>query len=200
MSKRVVIAIEGINGIGKTTAIRGCRPHLLDVPNRYWWFGHEHQDGVGLVLREQLQSGLDPSPKALALLFAAARIDSYERRCADQHPKTVLVYDRFLWSSLAYHSVRCDELWVRGINQQSPQADFNILLDADPNQINREDHTKFPGVFGRNQKFLQQVRQNFLELTEQNPGRSAVIDATQPSGIVATQLADQIKTYLRKNR
>lgn len=201
MSNRTVIAIEGINGLGKSTAMRNCRPHLLDLPDRYWWFGHEMQDGLGAEFVRMLKQGLELSPQALALMYAAARIDSYERRCADQHLRTVLVYDRFLWSSLAYHSVRCDPLWVQGINQQSPRADFNILLDADPEQLAKRDScTKFPGTYPKDIKFLQTARQNFLALAEQHPGRVAVIDAMQEPGVVAAQVAEEIRNFLSRSR
>lgn len=196
--RRLVIAVEGINGLGKTTVIHNSRPHLVET-GHYFWFGHEMQDGLGAVLRQQLRDGMKLPPSALALAFAASRIDSYERRCADQHERAVLVYDRFLWSSLAYNSVRCDPLWVRGINQQSPRADFNILLDADPGKlVKRDPATKLPGVFPDKVQFLQKVRLNFLELVEQNPGQAAVIDALQDPGVVAKAVADEIRKFLSR--
>lgn len=196
----LVIAIEGINGIGKTEVVRNCQVHLQDSTYKFW-FGHETQDGLGQKFNQMLKQGLKVSPQALALMFAAGRIDSYERRCSDQEPETVLVYDRFLWSSLAYHSVRCDPLWVQGINQQGPQADFNILLDADPEQLEqRELHSKFPGVFPKKPQFLQDVRQNFLELVEKHPGHAAVIDGMQAPGEVAQQVVTEIRGFLARSK
>jgi len=196
--KTRIIAIEGINGIGKTEAIRNCRPHL-DVHQTNFWFGHELQDGIGLQFREMLHRGTELTPPAMALLFASARIDSYTRRCREHPDGAVLVYDRFLWSSLSYHSVRCDPLWVRGINQHSPAADLNILLDADPKLLTRrEDRTKLPKMFPKDAEFLQQVRENFLDLVRQNPGHAVVLDAMQPPGELARRMADEIHKFVAR--
>ena len=198
--KRIVIAIEGINSIGKTETIRRCR-ELLEPPSSTYnfWFGHEQQDGVGATFLKMLQQGTEMRPEALALMFAAGRIDSYNRRCADQPQGTVLMYDRFLWSSLAYHSIKCDPLWVQGINQQGPRADFNILLDADPKDLQRrKQNSKFVNTFPREREYQQQIRQNFLDLVKQHPGRACVIDAAPEQAAVAQAAAQEIRTFLAK--
>ncbi|KKN43863.1 hypothetical protein LCGC14_0698770 [marine sediment metagenome] len=193
-----IIAIEGINGVGKTEVIRNCRVHLQDS-TRDFWFGHEMQDGVGAAFQQLMRRGAELPPQALALMFAACRLDSHQRRCTDQEPGTVLVYDRFLWSSLAYHSVRCDPLWVQGINQQSPRADLNILLDADPEELSkRTANTKFIGTFPVDLEFRRQVRNNFLDLAKQNPGHAVAVDAMQQPGEMAQQVVAEIRGFLAK--
>ncbi len=200
--KRIVIAIEGINSIGKTEVL-GRLQELLQPPRSTYtfWFGHEQQDGVGAQFLQLLRRGHDPSPAALALMFAAGRIDSYRNRCADQPPGTVLVYDRFLWSSLAYHSIKCDPMWVQGINQEGPRADLNILLDADPVAlVTREQNSKFVNTFPRDLEYQQTIRQNFLDLVKQNPGRACVVDAAQDPIAVAAVAANEIRSFLTKGR
>ena len=196
--KNIVIAIEGINSIGKTEAISRCRK-LLEPNSTYgWWFGHEQQDGLGARFLQMLQQGTELAPETLALMFAAGRIDSYGRRSAEL-PGTVLVYDRFLWRSLAYHSIKCDPLWVRGINQQGPRADLNVLLDADPTVlVQRDQNSKFVNTFSRELEYQQTIRQNFLDLVKQHPGRSCVVDAAQEPTEVAQEVAGEIRRFLAK--
>lgn len=196
--KRIVIAIEGINSIGKTNVMQRL-PGLLESSTYEFWFGHEQQDGVGAKFLQMMRSGLEPAPEATALMFAAGRIDSYGRRCADQLPGTVLVYDRFLWTSLAYHSIKCDSLWVQGINQQGPRADLNILLDAEPKALaKRAQNSKFVNTFPHDLEYQQQLRQNFLDLVKQHPGRSYVVDASQTQQEVAAEVRDEIKRFLAR--
>ncbi|MEK6608904.1 MAG: dTMP kinase [Myxococcota bacterium] len=127
----LLIALEGIDGAGTTTQTR-----LLAA-----WMGHrglavhatrEPSDGpVGLLLRQILRGAIGSDARAVALLFAADRINHVEREigpalAAGRH----VVTDRYVLSSLAYQSLDCDEVWIETINRFARPADITLLLDV----------------------------------------------------------------------
>jgi dTMP kinase len=73
-------------------------------------------------------------PCALALLFAADRLDHWE---AEIRPRLEegcdVISDRYVLSSLAYQAVSTgDAAWVAAINARAPAADLTLFLRVSP--------------------------------------------------------------------
>lgn len=90
---------------------------------------------MGRLVRASLAVSGDPGasvdPQALALLFAADRIDHLRREIepaldAGQH----VICDRYLLSSWAYQSLDCPLEWVRAINGRAPWPDLTLWLEV----------------------------------------------------------------------
>jgi dTMP kinase len=68
-------------------------------------------------------------PAALALLFAADRLDHI---ASEVEPAlaagTIVLSDRYVLSSLAYQALDCDAAWVQEINARAPRPDLTLLL------------------------------------------------------------------------
>jgi dTMP kinase len=126
-----LIALEGIDGSGTTTqsarlaeALRsaGYPVHLTREPS----------DGpLGHTLREILRGAHDSvDPGAVALLFAADRLDHLQREILPAIVAgTHVVTDRYVTSSLAYQSLTVDRAWVVELNRRHRPADLTVLLD-----------------------------------------------------------------------
>lgn len=191
-----LIAVEGINRIGKTAAIAAAvqtlqeKGFIVDVD-------HELSAGVGRTLRGILQHGTQLNPHVVAMLFVSARLDSYRRNTSRLEAGTSIVYDRFLWSSLAYHSALCDPIWVASINARSPAADFNIVLDADPNALrHRANRSKIASRYANDLALQRVIRQNYLDLVMEYPDKAALVDAVQPVPQVAETIAQIVQQVL----
>ena len=132
--------LEGLDGAGTTTQAellrdwlqkRGRRVHLTAEPSR---------GPVGALVRQILAGRVTGGasgavePAALALLFAADRLDHV---ASEVEPRLAAGYDvvsdRYALSSLAYQAVATgDAGWVEEINARAPAPDLTVFLDVRP--------------------------------------------------------------------
>jgi dTMP kinase len=130
------IVLEGLDGAGTTTQARllgealrrqGRRAHVTNEPSG---------GPVGALLRQVLQKRINGGaadgfdPDALALLFAADRLDHLS---AEVLPRLAagedVVSDRYTLSSLAYQALTTgDARWVTTINGRARAPDLTIFL------------------------------------------------------------------------
>jgi dTMP kinase len=132
-----LVAIEGIDGSGISTQAR----MLVDYLSR-----HEHpamltaepsNGPVGQLLKRLLAPGvMAPSPSSLrilGLLFAADRLDHYQRVVAPALAKgTTVVSDRWYHSSLAYQRTAIERDWIMALHRHTRAPDVTVYLAVKP--------------------------------------------------------------------
>ena len=127
-----LIAIEGIDGAGTTTQARRLVDWLV-AAGRPAHLTREPSTGpVGQLLRSVLSGGAGAvDPAAVALLFAADRVDHLEREIEPaRRAGQVVVSDRYLLSSLAYQGLTVPRAWVAEINRRAPLPELTLLVDV----------------------------------------------------------------------
>jgi dTMP kinase len=137
MKRGRFIVLEGLDGAGTTTQAdrlgtwlraRGRRVHVTAEPT-----GGPIGGLIRLALSRRLvgHGGGDLDPEALALLFAADRLDHL---ASDIEPKLRqgidVVSDRYVLSSLAYQGLTCDPRWVADINARARPPDLTVFLEV----------------------------------------------------------------------
>lgn len=126
------IAIEGIDGSGTTLQTRALAAWLARRGHTVLETREPSGGAIGTLVRERLSvraAALDPA--ALALLFAADRLDHVHREVEPALASgAVVLTDRYLLSSLAYQSLDCDATWVRAINARAPNPDLTLVLEV----------------------------------------------------------------------
>lgn len=141
----VFLVIEGIDGAGTTTQasriasfLRGRRRlvHVTREPS-----GGPIGSMLRLVLTQRLTMASRNRDAAMALLFAADRIDHIETDVAPHlRDGYVVISDRYELSSIIYQSsgvandVERKELiqWIRSCNRYALRPDLTIVVDVDP--------------------------------------------------------------------
>jgi dTMP kinase len=125
------IVIEGIDGAGTTTQARLLCEWIVARGGDCLPTSEPTGGPVGLLLR-QILSGELPAPDndAIALLFAADRIDHLDREiqpalAAGSH----VVSDRYYHSSFTYQSLQGDLEWIRELNSRARAPDVTYILD-----------------------------------------------------------------------
>jgi dTMP kinase len=133
----VHVAVEGLDGSGKSTLIAGLAARLaghFDVrafrlPDPAAFAGAD-------LLRVLAKESPPPSPEALALGFAANRLASYELTLAPwlkAAPDRIALSHRYVLSGLAYQSAEGVPLsWLLTLNERVPRPDLTIFIDTDP--------------------------------------------------------------------
>lgn len=120
------IVLEGIDGSGTTTQAARLGRKLAAQVTR-----EPSQGPIGAELRKVLGGHLVVDDGAIALLFAADRLDHLAREIEPQLSAGVhVVSDRYLLSSLAYQSLTVGRSFVEAINQRARKPDLTLLLDV----------------------------------------------------------------------
>ena len=196
MRRGFLIAIEGIDGAGKTTNARRLVRWLKRMGVQARYTSEPTKGVVGRIL-EKMASGRRVDVRVEALLFAADRIDHLNRIVRPHLEKGyVVVSDRYVHSSIAYQSITVgDQRWVKELNRFAEKPDLVILLDVDPEIGLRR-------IKGRRARFerveiLEKVRRKYLELAEREGFK--IIDANRRIKEVFEEVKSLVKEFLEEN-
>ncbi len=134
------VVLEGLDGAGTTTQAQRLAAWLRERGRRVHVTAEPSSGPVGALIRQVLTRRVrggpaadsDFDPAALALLFAADRLDhvavEVEPRLAEGWD---VVSDRYTLSSLAYQALTCgDAAWVEIINRRAVAPDLTVFLDV----------------------------------------------------------------------
>jgi dTMP kinase len=189
-----LIVLEGIDGSGTTTqsarlvahlAGRGLAVHETREPSR---------GPIGLEIRKILGGSYRLDPFAIALLFAADRLDHLGREIEPRLDAGVhVVSDRYVMSSLAYQSLELDRGLVATFNERARPADLTVLLDV-PAEVAaaRRKARGGPAELFDADDFQARVAEAYRREAERarNAGEPVVIlDGTPDADRVAAQIA-----------
>ncbi|RMG41886.1 MAG: dTMP kinase [Methanobacteriota archaeon] len=192
--KGLFVAIEGIDGAGKTTMAQLLVQKLKKLVSQDIILTSEPTKGkIGKLLREYLR--MDQAQKEVdALLFAADRVEHFHTEILPNLEQgNIVITDRYVYSSYAYQSTQGLPLdWLQEINKFVPLPDVVFLLDIPvttaferlKNQ-NRDENEKFEKVV-----FLKEVKKVYDQFTKESNVR--VVDADRSS----TEILNDLTRYI----
>lgn len=137
VSAGIHVAIEGLDGSGKSTLIdRLCAKLAGEFETREFRLP-DVQAIAGRDLVDMISRRTQPSsPGVLALAFAANRLDSFEKQVAPylaDGSRRIALSHRYVLSGLAYQSSQgVDLARLFEINSTVPAPAVTIFLDTDP--------------------------------------------------------------------
>jgi dTMP kinase len=169
MRRGKLIVFEGIDGSGLSTQA-GLLKDWFEKRRFETYLTKEPTDGpIGSQIRLVLSKRLKMRPTALALTFAADRMDHLEM---DIIPKindgVIVILDRYYLSSFAYQSFDVDLDWLMEINSKCLKPDLTFLLDV-PALICKRRMTKMRWhveLYEETEK-LEEVRKRFFSIIEE---------------------------------
>jgi dTMP kinase len=185
-----LITIEGLDGAGKSTlahalgreiAARGHPVELLREPG-----GVDVSERIRALVQDP---ALSVSPRAEALLYAAARAQLVEERLEPLLQRNAIVLlDRFVDSSLAYQGAgrALGVGQVRAINQFATgllEPDRTLLLRISPAAGRARAQERALGadrLERESEGFFARIAEAYDDLARAEPGRIRSIDASQP--------------------
>ncbi len=136
------LVLEGLDGAGTTTQAQRLAAWMRSAGRKVHVTAEPSGGPVGALVRQILtrrlvgaggaSGGFDPA--ALALLFAADRLDHVAAEIAPRLDEGWdVISDRFTLSSIAYQSVTCrDRGWVEEINRRALTPDATLFLEVSP--------------------------------------------------------------------
>jgi dTMP kinase len=203
MSGAPFIALEGIDGTGKSTQ---CR--LLAE----WLRGRGYAvtqcaDPGGTPLGDQLRAVLldqrqQMSMRAEVLLFMASRAELVERVVRPALAAgSVVVTDRFLVSNIVYqgHAGGLNPEELRRLSLFATgglQPDLSVVLDLAVEQATTRRKPEADRIEGRGAAHQEAVRQGFLAEAQAQPERIRVVNAGRPVAVVHDDVVREVERVL----
>lgn len=208
----MIIAVDGIDGVGKSSQIATIQHWLEARGHNCLCTRDPGSTPIGLRIRELLlDSDLTMHRRTEALLFMSSRCEMVESviRPALANQQTVIT-DRFLLSNVVYQSipprsseaatgdnvVSPDLLWQLGrLANDGLQPSLTLLLDMPA--ATAMTRLSGPGdrMESRGVDYMENVRQAFLEQLPHAGGATAVINADQPLEQVTLDVEAQLASY-----
>ena len=200
----LLIALEGGEGVGKTTQARLLAIWLRDQGFDVIATREPGATKVGMRLRAMLldttHTGL--SSRAETLMYAADRAEHVESVIVPALDRgAVVVTDRYVDSSLAYQGAgRSQHLGeVARLNHWATGGlvpDLTILMDLPPTAGLGRRARSADRLEAEPTEFHERVRAGFLALAQAGPERYLVLDASRPADELSHEIQDRLRDLL----
>jgi dTMP kinase len=200
----LLIALEGGEGVGKTTQARLLAIWLRDQGFDVIATREPGATKVGMRLRAVLldttHTGL--SSRAETLMYAADRAEHVESVIVPALDRgAVVVTDRYVDSSLAYQGAgRSQQLGeVARLNHWATGGlvpDLTILLDLPPTAGLGRRARSADRLEAEPTEFHERVRAGFLALAQAEPERYLILDASRPADELSHEIQDRLRDLL----
>jgi len=213
----ILISFEGCEATGKTTQVNCLKNNLLNSNYNVQIVYDPGTTLLGKYLRDWLKLENRPrsNPISDLLLFAAARTSLVTEiiQPALRQPKTIIIADRFIDSTIAYQSYG-DGLPLKLVQEitriscQKLIPSLTFILDSDPSislsriglntnkKTTRENEKGKERYEKRSIEFHKKVRSGYLEIARTEPNRIHVLDATTPPKILSDSILEIVLTHL----
>jgi len=191
MSVGFLLSFEGSEGCGKSTQIALLRARLEAAGRSVVVLREPGGTELGESIRHLLQhakEGAAMTPETELLLFAASRAQLVREKIKPSlEAGNVVILDRFLDSTIVYQGI------ARGLPMESVRAinrfavgdvipQLTLVLDMDAatarERIQR-DGRELDRIESQPLAFFEKVRQGYLHLAVEQPGRMVVLDGAQ---------------------
>ncbi|AXG71538.1 thymidylate kinase [Kordia sp. SMS9] len=139
MKNNIFIAIEGIDGSGKSTQAKNIAKRLEADGHKVYLTFEPTDMRIGKMIRSILSGKENADEKVIAALFAADRLDHLLHETNGILKKLAegytVITDRYYFSSYAYHGAHVDMDWVIDSNRMAAEIlkpHVNIFVDVSP--------------------------------------------------------------------
>ncbi len=172
-----LIAVEGIDGAGKTTIAGYIKSVLEDFGFRVDVLKEPGDSKYGRAIKSAKTRF--PPDKELELFILDRIVDVRENILPRINACTTVVMDRYYYSNVAYQGalgIDPEEI-LRKNEEIAPKPDLTVLLDVSPETALRRISTRKVRTPFEQREYLERVREIFLKI---DSGEIRVVDAEQP--------------------
>ncbi|HUP12154.1 MAG TPA: dTMP kinase [Niastella sp.] len=206
--KNLFIALEGIDGSGKSTQTKLLTEQLAARGHQVYSTFEPTNNQIGKLIREILRGNAKADHRVIAGLFVADRLDhllneEYGIVKKLEEGYTVIM-DRYLFSSYAYQGAHMNIDWVIQANAMSAEIlrpDVNIFIDVSPEVSMHRVHTNRESVeLFETLDSLKMVRSKYMEAFEKQKDVECIfsVDGNRTPGVIAQDIWQKVQSMLEQ--
>ena len=204
--KNLFIALEGIDGSGKSTQTKLLTEQLTARGHKVYSTFEPTNNQIGKLIREILRGNAKADHRVIAGLFVADRLDhllneEYGIVKKLEEGYTVIM-DRYLFSSYAYQGAHMNIDWVIQANAMSAEIlrpDVNIFIDVSPEVSMHRVHTNRESVeLFETPDSLKLVRSKYMEAFEKQKDVENIfsVDGNRTPELIAQDIWQKVQTMM----
>ncbi len=204
--KGKLIALEGIDGSGKSTQARLLAERMRREGIACYATMEPTDSPIGSLIRQIMTGRVRTDNRVIAPLFAADRLDHLLNEVNGILHKVeegiAVITDRYYFSSYAYQGVDLPMEWVIQANKLSSdilRPDVTVFLDISPKlALERISRNRFRQELFEEEARLIQVREKYMEAFGALEGveRVAVLDGNGSPQEIAEALWDEVRKFI----
>ncbi|RLI73911.1 dTMP kinase [Archaeoglobales archaeon] len=191
----MLIAIEGIDGSGKTTIANYLKDELEKEGFKVVVLKEPTNSVYGQRIKQSLNNRLDVNEE-LELFWLDRKHDVENNILPALENNYIVIMDRYYFSTIAYQGARgVDVDKIKEMNEEiAPKPNLVLILDVDPKVgveriVKRGDEpNKFEDL-----EYLKRVRSIFLKLRDENV---VVIDANRDINTVKKEVLNVVRNLI----
>lgn len=203
--KGILIAIEGIDGAGKTTQAKLVAEELSKSSNVH--LTKNPTDGlIGKFIREVLAGKVDIPPVSFQYLFSADRQVQQEEIVNELKEGKIIITDRYFWSAIVYGIVDREGLdfdqagnlllvsqGILSMYHQFLLPDLTIFLDIPMKvALERINLKKIEKEIYENEEKLKKIEKGYKWLINKFPKEFTIIDGTKSEKEITQEIVQLI--------
>jgi dTMP kinase len=208
MKKRnnLFIALEGIDGSGKSTQTRLLTEQLFNQGHKVYSTFEPTNNTIGKLIRDILKGNAKADHRVIAGLFVADRLDHLLNEEYGIVKKLeegyTVICDRYCFSSYAYQGAHMNMDWVIQANAMSAgilRPDVNIFIDVSPEISMHRLHSNRDNIeLFETLENLQLVRAKYMEAFEKLKSVENIftVDGDRTPDLIAADIWNKVASML----
>lgn len=206
MAKNLFIALEGIDGSGKSTQTEILAKRMADNGMKVYRTFEPTDNFIGTLIRDILKGKRKAHDKTIAGLFVADRLhhilneeDGMKQKLEEGFH---VITDRYYFSSYAYHGTHMDLHWVIDANRLAADTlkpDVTIFIDvAAETSMQRINKNRAGTELYETLENLNKVRNKYFEAFELTKGKEnvVIIDGNRGEVEIAEDVWKEVRRLL----
>ncbi|HRI20772.1 MAG TPA: dTMP kinase [Panacibacter sp.] len=209
MNNNLFIALEGIDGSGKSTQAKKLTEKLTANGHKVYSTFEPTDSPIGSLIRNILKGRIKADDRTIAGLFVADRLDHLLNEVNGIVKKLdegyTVITDRYYFSSYAYHGTHMDMDWVIAANAMSAnilKPDINIFIDVPPETcMKRISENRNIVELYETLDNLKNVREKYFEAFEKLTARENIFitNGNRSYDEIAAEVWNEVERILHKS-
>lgn len=188
--------VEGIDGSGKTTFCESLQSSIIKSGTPCEIISESDDPAFHDLIRSLLKSDL-ACPLAEAYTFAAARANCINKmkKFKKAHPEGIVIFDRYIPSSLVYQTEKISASEVKHINENFPLPEVIFYLQITPEKALARIQKREEKEVEKYEKedLLKKWAKKYNQVLLDNQNDLSFLPSESPFGSIAPNIGDTIQ-------